>query len=101
MQRANVTDLECIANERADSRSAGRARNLLLTRIPHEVPHDEEVVAEAELFDHVQLAIEPLPHFIAQLARLRIVVLPTPRFGRIALAQSRLAQLAKIVARGL
>ena len=96
VQRAHVADLQRVANERADARTAGRAGNLLLDRVAHEVPHDEEVIAEAELLDDVQLALEPLPHFVAELARLRIVVLPTPRIVCIPLAQARFAQLAQI-----
>ena len=58
LQRADVAELQRVAHQRADARAAGRAGNVCSRGEADEVPDDEEVVGEAELVDHVQLAVE-------------------------------------------
>ena len=59
---------EGVADQRADARAAGRRLDALLAGETDEVPDDEEVVGEAELVDHAQLAVEPLDDLVAKLA---------------------------------
>ena len=61
-----------VGHQRADARAAGRGRNALRPGEAHEVPHDEEVVGEAQLVDHVQLALQPGHHLFGQAGRRRI-----------------------------
>ena len=60
LQRADVAQVQRVADQRADARAAGRGRNALLAGETHEVPDDQEVVGEAQLVDHVQLAVQPV-----------------------------------------
>ena len=68
------------------------AWNALLAGETHEVPHDQKIVGEAQLVDHVQLAIEPGHHLVRELA----VGTAVGPIG-IALLQARQAQLAQIL----
>ena len=40
VQRAHVADMECIAHQRTNARTAGRTGNVLLARMADKIPHD-------------------------------------------------------------
>src|SRR5262249_51847794 len=61
LDRTNVADLQQIAHERAASGAARRSGNTALSRIPHEVPYNQEVRSEAHAVDHRKLVLEALP----------------------------------------
>ena len=97
LQRANVAQVQPVGDQRANARTAGRGLNALLAGETDKIPHDQEVVGEAQLVDHPQLAIEPGHHLGRQFA------VPAQRSGRLAIAllQSRQAQIAEILLRRL
>ena len=68
LQRADVAQVQRVADQRADARAAGRGRDALRPGEADEVPDDQEVVGEAELVDDVQLAVEPGDDLVGELA---------------------------------
>lgn len=56
LQRTDVAQVQRVSHQRADARSAGRGRDAALAGETDEIPHDQEVVGEAERVDHVELA---------------------------------------------
>ena len=68
LQRAYMADSQRVADQRADAGAAGRAGDAALGRISNEVPHNQEIVGEAQLVDDVELALQPLPHILGQRA---------------------------------
>ena len=59
LQRANVTQAEQVRDDRPARRTASTARNVVLFREPHEVPHDQEVARIAHRLDRREFEIQP------------------------------------------
>ena len=58
----DIRDLQAIGHHGARRAAAPRPhRYLLALGVPHEIRHDEEVVREPHLLDHVQLIVQLLP----------------------------------------
>ena len=63
--------IEGVGDQRPHARSAGRGLNALRAGEPHEIPHDQEVVGEPQLVDHVQFAFQPGGHFVGEALQIK------------------------------
>jgi hypothetical protein len=62
LDRVDVGDAQAVGDQRPRHRAAARPdADLLAARVMDEVAHDQEVRGEAELRDHAELVLEPLP----------------------------------------
>ncbi len=60
LDRVDAGDAEHVRDDRVGCRSAALAGHAMLARESHQVPVDEEELGETSLFDHLQLALQPL-----------------------------------------
>ena len=68
LQRASVTEVQRVANDRADARTTNGRRNVHRPGFVNEVPANQKVVGKTEFVDHAQLSIEPCLNFFGQYA---------------------------------
>ena len=95
MQRADVAQVQGVADQRAHARAAGRRLDAAGAGEADEIPDDEEVVGEAQLVDDLQLALQPRHH----LGRERALGAALGVAG-IALVEPFQAQLPQVAGRG-
>ena len=106
--RIEVRDAEHIRHHASRGRTAARSdRNSALLGVMDEVPDDEEIAGEAELFEDTQFVIEPFVQLRSALpvataeslaAEFAQVTLAGPALGRVKNREPRLSELHRHIA---